>query len=128
VIVSGRQNESQNYYIHTANISFESVAELWYLGTALINQNRAREWINVRSNSTSVCCYSVQNRMSLHLQSKAMKIKAEGTATAFCPLFRMGWAWHFASNFNLLTPDVNYSGRTAPLTSKVAFYIFIQQI
>jgi len=28
----------------------------------------------------------------------------------------------------LLTPNVNYSGRTAPLTSKVAFYIFIQQI
>ena len=29
---------------------------------------------------------------------------------------------------NLLTPNVNYSGRTAPLTSKVAFYVFIQQI
>jgi len=31
-------------------------------------------------------------------------------------------------NIKLLTPNVNYSGRTAPLTSKVAFYIFIQQI
>ena len=30
--------------------------------------------------------------------------------------------------FKLLTPNVNYSCRTAPLTSKVAFYIFIQQI
>ena len=30
--------------------------------------------------------------------------------------------------FKLLTPNVNYSGRTAPLTSKVAFYMFIQQI
>ena len=29
---------------------------------------------------------------------------------------------------NLQTPNVNYSWRTAPLTSKVAFYIFIQQI
>jgi len=29
---------------------------------------------------------------------------------------------------NPLTPSVKYSGRTAPLTSKVAFYIFIQQI
>ena len=29
---------------------------------------------------------------------------------------------------NLLMPNVNYSGRTTPLTSKVAFYIFIQQI
>jgi len=32
------------------------------------------------------------------------------------------------ARINLLTPNVNYSGRTAPLTSKVAFYIFIQQI
>jgi len=31
-------------------------------------------------------------------------------------------------NFNLLKPNVNYSGRTAPLTSKVAFYIFIKKI
>jgi len=30
------------------------------------------------------------------------------------------------SLLNLLTPNVNYSGRTAPLTSKVAFYILIQ--
>ena len=30
--------------------------------------------------------------------------------------------------FNLMTPNVNYSGRSAPLTSKVAFHIFIQQI
>ena len=29
---------------------------------------------------------------------------------------------------NFLTPNVNYSWCTAPLTSKVAFYIFIQQI
>ena len=33
-----------------------------------------------------------------------------------------------SSIFNLLMPNVNYSGRTASLTSKVAFYIFIQQI
>jgi len=30
--------------------------------------------------------------------------------------------------FNRLAPNVNYSGRTAPLTYKVSFYIFIQQI
>jgi hypothetical protein len=29
---------------------------------------------------------------------------------------------------NPLTPNVPYRARTAPLTSKVAFYIFIQQI
>jgi len=32
------------------------------------------------------------------------------------------------TQIKLLTPNINYSGRTAPLTSKVAFYIFIQQI
>ena len=31
-------------------------------------------------------------------------------------------------DINLLKSNVNYNGRTAPLTSKVAFYIFIQQI
>jgi len=30
--------------------------------------------------------------------------------------------------FNPLTPNDTYRGRTAPLTSKIAFYIFIQQI
>jgi len=30
--------------------------------------------------------------------------------------------------FDPLTPNDPYRGRTAPLTSKVAFYIFIQQI
>jgi len=34
----------------------------------------------------------------------------------------------FSWIINHLTPNVNCSGRTAPLTSKVAFYIFIQQI
>jgi len=34
----------------------------------------------------------------------------------------------FQSSINLLKPNINYSGRTAPLTSKVAIYIFIQQI
>ena len=38
-------------------------------------------------------------------------------------------AFRFVAQYlNLLTPNVNYSGRTEPLTSKVAFYIFIQQI
>jgi len=33
-----------------------------------------------------------------------------------------------SSYVNLQTPNVNYSWRTAPLTSKIAFYIFIQKI
>jgi len=38
------------------------------------------------------------------------------------------WPVNKDTLINLLKPNVNYSGRTAPLTSKVAFYIFIQQI
>ena len=37
--------------------------------------------------------------------------------------------WRISGSFvNPLTPNGPYSGRTAPLTCKVAFYIFIQQI
>ena len=36
--------------------------------------------------------------------------------------------WHFNSYINPLKPNDPYRGRTAPLTSKVSFYIFIQQI
>jgi len=41
-------------------------------------------------------------------------------------LWKGGTVQIFGNNLNLLTPNVNYSGRTAPLTSKVAFYIFIE--
>jgi len=34
----------------------------------------------------------------------------------------------FTTSINPLTPNDPYRGRTAPLTSKVAFYVFIQQI
>jgi hypothetical protein len=34
----------------------------------------------------------------------------------------------FYDNLNPLKPNDPYRGRTAPLTSKVSFYIFIQQI
>jgi len=40
----------------------------------------------------------------------------------------LSFMYVYKNYINLLTPNVNYSGRTAPLTSKVAFYIFIQQI
>jgi len=45
---------------------------------------------------------------------------------------RYGVLFHYSypdvRPFNLLAPNVNYIGRTALLTSKVAFYIFIHQI
>ena len=44
------------------------------------------------------------------------------------PLYFTGESVRLPSGVNLLTPNANYSVRTAPLTSKVAFYTFIQQI
>ena len=41
---------------------------------------------------------------------------------------RLGRCKRLLDDINLLTPNVNNSGRTAPLTFKVAFYIFVQQI
>ena len=43
----------------------------------------------------------------------------------FCCLFIY---FYFMLRLTVLTPNDPYSGRTAPLTSRVAFYIFIQQI
>ena len=40
----------------------------------------------------------------------------------------VGLSYKYKTFLNPSTPNVNYSGRTAQLTSKVAFYIFIQQI
>ena len=40
----------------------------------------------------------------------------------------MMWIKAVVADLNLLTPNDPYRGRTAPLTSKVAFYKFIQQI
>jgi hypothetical protein len=41
---------------------------------------------------------------------------------------REGVSCRSYSYLNPLTPNDPYRGRTTPLTSKVAFYIFIQQI
>jgi len=49
-----------------------------------------------------------------------------------CRVLFQKWIWEISAcgwfYFNLLTLNINYSGRTAQLTSKFAFYIFIQQI
>jgi hypothetical protein len=43
-------------------------------------------------------------------------------------IYRRSKYCDFSGTLNLLTPNDHNSGRTAPLTSKVIFYIFIQQI
>ena len=42
-------------------------------------------------------------------------------------VFLCSWSRAWQVDIELQTPNVNYSWRTAPLTSKIAFYIFIQQ-
>jgi len=48
------------------------------------------------------------------------------------PATSQNYIWHPIANkhysLNPLKPNDPYRGRTAPLTSKVSFYIFIQQI
>jgi len=43
-------------------------------------------------------------------------------------IFQKQFIQYKISSFNLLTPNVNYSGHTAPLTSKVVFYIYSTNI
>jgi len=50
----------------------------------------------------------------------------QGMSTKIC--WRYVWTTSNLNVFNPLTPNDPYRGRTATLTSKVAFYIFIQQI
>jgi len=85
----------------------------------------------VRHLSLSYAYWTTMNQIQLALQHLLYTLQTK---------FNQNWFGHFkgkkiSSNcktyrpiFNLLTPNVNYSGRTAPLTSKVAFFIFIQQI
>jgi hypothetical protein len=50
-----------NCDINIANISFENVSQIKYLGTAVINQNSIHEEIKRRLNSGNACYQSVQN-------------------------------------------------------------------
>ena len=103
VAVSRDKNAGRRHSIMIDNSSFKSVEQFKNLGTTVTNRNSIQEELKGRLKSGNACCHSVKNLLSSSLLSKNLKI-------------------------NLLTPNVNYSGRTAPLTSKVAFYIFIQQI
>jgi hypothetical protein len=54
--------------------------------------------------------------------------KAAGLSVTIKEIYSVYMCKHPGSFINPLTPNDHYSGRTAPLISKVAFYIFIQQI
>jgi len=68
--------------------------------------------------------FTIVEYIQLKLSKKVLILFIE------CVIYRLCLKIKIFKKFflNLLTRNVNYSGRTAPLTSKVAFYIFIQQI
>jgi hypothetical protein len=69
MLLSNRQNASQNHNIEMANISFENVAQFTYAGTTITNQSLVQEEIKRRLNSGNACYHLVQNLLSSHLLS-----------------------------------------------------------
>jgi len=63
----------------------------------------------------------------IHLLVRSQNFEKRLLASS-CLSVHMEQVGSHLTDIHPLTPNVNYSGRTAPLTSIVAFYIFIQQI
>ena len=105
-----------NYIGDNSTVTFavaDSAGEAWlhdFTGFALLRtywEDSFIEWVEQQSESTSGPV--VRNHRELLL----VTVEHDRTET---------------EQINPLTPNDHYSGRTAPLTSKVAFYILIQQI
>jgi hypothetical protein len=75
MLVSRCQKAGQRQSIKTGNRSFECVAKLKYLGTALTDQNCIHEEIKSRLNSGNACYHSVHSLLSSRLQSGNVKVK-----------------------------------------------------
>jgi hypothetical protein len=75
MFMSRRWTAGQSNYIRVANKSFEKVAKLKYLGSALTDQNCIHEEIRSRLNSGNAYYHAVQNLLSSRLLSRHLKIK-----------------------------------------------------
>ena len=69
------QNAGRIHSMKMDNSPIRRVEEFRYLGITLTNQNSIQEEIKSRLKLGNVCCYSVQNILSLSLLSKTLKIK-----------------------------------------------------
>jgi hypothetical protein len=74
MLLSRHQNADQNRDIKVVNRSFENVAQLKYLGTAVTYQNFIQEKTKRRLNSGSGCYNSVENLLSSRLLSKNVEL------------------------------------------------------
>jgi hypothetical protein len=74
-ILSHYQNSWHNHDLKRANISFEIVAQLIYLGTTVTSENLVHDDITRRLNPVFACYHSFQNSRSYLLLSKSVKIK-----------------------------------------------------
>jgi len=75
MVMSRDQNAGRSRNVKTANISFERLEELKYLGTNLTCQNSVEEEINIRLKSGNAYYHSVLDLMPSSLLSKNIKIK-----------------------------------------------------
>jgi hypothetical protein len=75
MLLSRHQNAGQGQQIKVASRSFENVAQLKYLGTAVTYQHFIQEEIKGRLNSGNAVYHSVQNLLFSCLLSKNVKIK-----------------------------------------------------
>jgi hypothetical protein len=75
MLLSCRQNTSQNLNIKIANRSFENVSQVKYLGLTVINQNLNQKEVKMRLKSGNSCYRSVQKLLSFCVLSKNVKIR-----------------------------------------------------
>ena len=68
------QNVIQNQNIVIANLSFENVEKLKYLGVTITNKNDIREEVKSRINMGNVCYYSIEKILSSRLIFKELKV------------------------------------------------------
>ena len=87
MVMSRDKDAGRSHNIKIYNSSFEKVAQVKYLGTALIYQNSIQAEITNRLKSGNACYHSVQNLLSTSLLSKNLKIKIYRTTTLSVVLY-----------------------------------------